>query len=196
MPRPSLKEQRKSEILDAYLTCVSRFGLEGATQDKIASETGIKRAMIHHNLGNKSDMIKALTDHLATQFDAQINEFDSLGFKNQKAIFLIDYLFSEKSLVDSRLVLVFQALIHAAEKYPDVRKPLLDSVEGLVRFVSGVLGHRFTDATKQSIEAISTGLVNLHLICESLAPLDPPDHWRKQSRDAAISMLVTLGKER
>ena len=154
MPRPSLKEQRKSEILDAYLTCVSRFGLEGATQDRIASEIGIKRATIRHNLGNKSDMIKALTDHLAAQFDAQINGFESLGFKNQKAIFLVDYLFSEESLVDSRLVLVFQALIHVAEKYPDVREPLLGSVEDLVKFVSGVLGHRFTAATKQEIESI------------------------------------------
>jgi AcrR family transcriptional regulator len=196
MPRPSLKDQRRSEILDAYLTCVSKFGLEGATQEKIAAETGIKRAMIRHNLGNKGDMIKALTDHLAAQFNAQTNAFESLGFKNQKAILLVDYLFSEESLVDSRLVLVFQALIHAAEKYPDVRQPLLGSVEYLVKFVSGILGHRFTAATKYEIEAISTGLVNLHLICDSLLPLNPPDRWRKQSRDAALSMLVTLGKEK
>ena len=196
MPRPSLKEQRRLEILDAYLTCISKFGLEGATQEKIASETGIKRAMIRHYLGNKSDMVKALTDHLAAQFDAQTTAFESLGFKNQKVIVLIDYLFSEESLVDSRLVLVFQALIHASEKYPDVRKPLLRSVEYLVAFVSGVLGHRFKATTKYQIEAISTGLVNLHLICDSLVPLDPPDRWRKQSRDAALSMLVTLGKEK
>ena len=45
-------------------------------------------------------MIKALTDHLAAQFNAQTNAFESLDFKNQKAILLIDYLFSEESLAD------------------------------------------------------------------------------------------------
>ncbi len=39
MPRPNLKAQRSEEILDAYLACVARFDLDGATQESSARQS-------------------------------------------------------------------------------------------------------------------------------------------------------------
>ena len=76
MPRPSLKDQRSQEILDAYLTCVAHFGLDGATQERIAEEAGVKRPLLRHYLGNKDEMITALADYVVAGFALSVDGLD------------------------------------------------------------------------------------------------------------------------
>ena len=38
MGRPSVTEQRRNEILDAFVRCVGRYGLDGATLERLATE--------------------------------------------------------------------------------------------------------------------------------------------------------------
>ena len=143
MPRPILKEQRTREILDAYLACVARYGLEGATQERIAAKAGLKRTIIRHYVGNKKDMVYALTTYLVAEFNDQTRIFENSGFKERCIEDLINLLFSNEALTDPRLVLVYQALIFAVEKYPEIRKPLLGSIERLDKFIAGVLSSRY-----------------------------------------------------
>ncbi len=62
MPRKSLKEIRSEQILAAYATYITRYGLEGATQERIAEPAGVKRLIFRHYLGNREEMIDALID--------------------------------------------------------------------------------------------------------------------------------------
>ena len=103
MPRPTLKDQRSAEILDAYLTCVARFGLEGATQERIAAEAGVKRPLLRHYLGNRDDMTAALADHVINAF-AEVTEAVSVQFGSQgEPSELIDALFDDGHGHDPRL---------------------------------------------------------------------------------------------
>ena len=43
MGRPSIKAERREQILDAYETCVARFGVGGASLEKIAETAGLAR---------------------------------------------------------------------------------------------------------------------------------------------------------
>lgn len=196
MPRPSLKEQRTREILDAYLACVARYGLEGATQERIAAKAGLKRTIIRHYVGNKKDMVYALTTYLVAEFNDQTRIFENSGFKERCIEDLINLLFSNEALTDPRLVLVYQALIFAVEKYPEIRKPLLGSIERLDKFIAGVLSSRYPYSTKQGIDAATYGLVVLHLNYDTISPLKPPKQWRASSYNAAVALLESLGEER
>jgi len=196
MPRPSLKEQRTREILDAYLACVARYGLEGATQERIAAKAGLKRTIIRHYVGNKKDTVFALTTYLVAEFNDQTRIFENSGFKERCIEDLINLLFSNEALTDPRLVLVYQALIFAVDKYPEVRKPLLDSIERLEKFIAGVLSSRYPCSTKQRIDAATYGLVVLHLNYDTISPLKPPKQWRASSYNAAVALLESLGEER
>ena len=71
MPRPSLKTVRREEILEAFAFCAARFGLEGATQERIADRAGVKRSILRHYLGNRDEMTDALIDYMAVQFDEE-----------------------------------------------------------------------------------------------------------------------------
>ena len=55
MARPSVKEERREQILTAYEQCVARYGVEGATLDKVAEEAGLARPLIRHNIGNREE---------------------------------------------------------------------------------------------------------------------------------------------
>ena len=62
MPRRSLKEERRSQILDAFEICVARYGVEGATLERVAEEAGLARPLIRHNVGNREDLLDALLE--------------------------------------------------------------------------------------------------------------------------------------
>ena len=93
------------------------------------------------------------------------------------------------------MVLVYQALIFAVEKFPEIRKPLLGSIERLEKFIAGVLSVQYPQATKQGIEAAAFGLVVLHLNFDTISPLKPPGKWRVSSYNAAVALLESLGEK-
>jgi AcrR family transcriptional regulator len=58
--RPSNRDERYAQVMQALVRCVARFGLEGASLTQIAAEAGLSRPLIRHHLGNREDMIAAL----------------------------------------------------------------------------------------------------------------------------------------
>jgi len=58
--RRSLAKERTSQILHAYAVCIGRFGLEGATLERVSDESGLSRGHIRHYVGNRADMRRKL----------------------------------------------------------------------------------------------------------------------------------------
>lgn len=135
MPRPSLKQQRSQEILDAFVRCVARFGLEGATQERIAEEAGVRRTLLRHYLGNRDQMIAALVDHVVAKYDALTEGLQSTLAASESGEMLLDILFTPSSHADQQLTLVFQALVTTSSEYPATQKPLLGSITRFIRLL-------------------------------------------------------------
>lgn len=192
MPRPSLKDQRSAEILDAYLTCVVHFGLEGATQERIAAEAGVKRPLLRHYLGNREDMIAALTDHVVAGFSDTTQElaghFSETGTPEQ----LIDALFSEDRGHDPRLMLAYQAMVTAADNYPGMREPLLQSFADFLAVIEAILARAHSDAAPALIRAVAQGIAASVLSIDALAPVSPPKSWRADLKTAAEMLAKAL----
>ena len=75
MGRPSLAEQRKEEILDAFGRCVAKFGLEGSSLEKIAEEAGMRRSILRHYLGNRDEMVIALAKKVIGEYRSSTKAF-------------------------------------------------------------------------------------------------------------------------
>ena len=194
MPRPSLKDVRSAEILEAFASCVARFGLEGATQERIAETAGVKRTILRHYLGNRDDMIDALIDFVVNDFDAQCKAlFDALPKTNRVAA-MLDCLFGALSRTDPDMVMAFQALVAAADRYPKARKALLDWTLQFIEAVGAELAAAFPSAVKDKVEASAHGIVALYFNADSLHPLHPPKSWNRATR-AAADLLVRSLKE-
>ncbi|UWR08730.1 TetR/AcrR family transcriptional regulator [Ruegeria sp. B32] len=192
MPRPTLKNQRSAEILDAYLTCVARFGLEGATQERIAAEAGVKRPLLRHYLGNRDDMTAALADHVINAF-AEVTEAVSVHFGSQgEPSELIDALFDDGHGHDPRLMLAWQALATAAERIPDLGPKLTQSYADFLAVIEGNLARAYPSAPPERIRAVAHGVTACAQNIDALVPISPPAQWRDDLKAAALALLASL----
>ncbi|WP_424941231.1 TetR/AcrR family transcriptional regulator [Aliiroseovarius sp. S253] len=192
MARPSLKDQRTEEILDAYLTCVARFGLEGATQERIAVQAGVKRPLLRHYLGNKDQMVASLVAHVVEGFTlstaAMSEAVDDLSSPEQ----LVELLFMENGGSDPRLMLAWQALTAAVEDYPDARAPLLASLERFIAVIERSLARMSPESDRGTIRAAAQGITSSYVNLDAMTPLQPPAVWRDELKQAALILAASL----
>ena len=95
MPRPSLADVRKPQLLDAYARCLAKFGPEGSTLDRIAAEAGVTRALVRHYLGNREDVDRAFVAHISELY---VDWFLALGAglpPADRLPIILDALFSQ-----------------------------------------------------------------------------------------------------
>ncbi|WP_299888115.1 TetR/AcrR family transcriptional regulator [uncultured Ruegeria sp.] len=192
MPRPSLKDQRSEQILDAYLTCVSRFGLEGATQERIATEAGVKRPILRHYLGNKDQMTGALISHVVERFAQATTAFRDALEPTGTTADLIDLLFDKSAPNDPRVMLAYQSLVTSVVYHPSMRQPLVDSLEQFFEVIEVVLKRASPNAPTAQIRAVSQGISATYVNLDSLAPLNPPEAWRAELKQAATILAASL----
>ncbi|SFL41722.1 TetR/AcrR family transcriptional regulator [Shimia haliotis] len=192
MPRPSLKDQRSEQILDAYLTCVAQFGLEGATQERVAAQAGVKRPLLRHYLGNRDQMISALCAHVVQVFDGMSDEA-ALGLAYAgSGKDIVELLFQEEADHDPRLLLAWQALSVAVGDQPDKRDALLNSLERFLGVLTGTLQRLFPKASSAKARAVAQGVTSILVNLDSLSMLAPPQSWRDELRDGALLLLTSM----
>jgi AcrR family transcriptional regulator len=72
--RRSLAKERTVQILQAYAVCIGRFGLEGATLERVSKESGFSRGHIRHYVGNRDEMRRKLVQWVVDDFQEGIVE--------------------------------------------------------------------------------------------------------------------------
>lgn len=192
MPRPSLRDQRSEEILDAFLTCVARFGLEGATQERIASEAGVKRTLLRHYLGNRDEMISALTAHIVAGFAKHTDMIAQMLAPDGGLEQLIELLFDQHEASDPRLMLAYQAMVASVDNYPEMRAPLLDSLQRFLLVIEAAAQRSHPTCSPDTIRAVAHGISATYVNLDALAPLNPPTDWQAAAKTAAVLLANSL----
>ena len=192
MPRPSLKEERRVEILDAYGRCIARHGVEGTTLEMTADEAGLARALIRHNVGNKDAILDAFVDRFLTGSTASADElFDSLP-NDDRVETMISWLFDPR-YADLQNVRVSNALFTAAVEHPSMSKRLRQWTASFTARIERELRDAY-DAPETSIEAVAAGIVAIYFNFETLAPMGNSKGLRTTSERAARLLVSTLEK--
>ena len=192
MPRPSLKAQRTEEILEAFARCVAKFGLEGSTLERIAEEAGVKRTILRHYVGNRDDLIDALTESVVDFYNRQSVELFALLPSRGGSDLLVDYLFSGDGALSPEMMLAAEQLIAAGDRYPSVRRDMAAWVTTFVGQVSDVIAGDHPDASEDDLLAVAYGIVGIYFNTDSLAPLSLPGAYRTAARQAANRLIRTL----
>lgn len=195
MGRPSVQDQRRQEVLDAFMTCVATYGVEGATLEKIAAEARLKRPLIRHHLGNREAMVLALGNHIAETLNQQSALLRESLRNAPSTRALIEVLFSTDHASDPRTNICYQSLSNSVALYPDLRQPLLSAMETLYEVAVDIVraGHPTADA--KICETVAHGIINLYVTTDAFVPLNPPESWASNSFLAAIRLAETLGAE-
>ncbi len=191
MPRPSLKNERRAAILDAYGRCVARFGVEGATLERTAEEAGLARALIRHNVGNKDELLEAFLDrYLGAASEESDNLFESLPDSDRIAT-LVEWLF-DPDYFDAEDVSVTNALITAAIDRPELAARLRQWTFEFTDALQTELERSYPDANAANLEAVATGIAAIYFNVDTFAPLGETDRLRRTSEAAVNLLLSTL----
>lgn len=70
MPRPSVKDQRAHELVQAAIRCVARKGLQNTTITDVADDAGMSRGIINFYFTSKDALIEKALDSLLEGFAA------------------------------------------------------------------------------------------------------------------------------
>lgn len=191
MPRPSLKETRSEEILDAFMRCVARYGLDGSTLALISEEAGVGRPLLRHYLGNRDQMVVRLLDHVMAKFDRMTRElFDTLP-ETKRLEALIDTLF-ERTNHSSDNAAVYQALVAASERYGDIREPLLHFTVDFENRIAAEILQDNTTADPEAAQVAAAGVAAIYFNTDAVTPLDPGAAWVGRQRRAAEALLRSV----
>lgn len=191
MARPSIKDERREQILEAFETCAARYGLEGATLERIAEEAGLARALIRHNVGNKEDLTDALVERFLTRSKAVNKAMLTALPEAQRALALIDMLF-DPAHVDTQFMLLCEALIAAAADNPELAKKMRQWTVDFVGVVEDAIKGDFPKAKKSQVTAVAAGVTGIYFNVTSLTPLGSMPKLEKSSREAALLLIASL----
>ncbi len=193
MARPDLTEERTEQILDALEYCIARYGLEGSSLEVVANHAGVKRSIIRHYIGNRDDLLVALTKRLIQRSLALIDLVIAALPKRKRCTKLIDYLFMDDSREATDSSIAMDLLIAVSDQYPSCRELLGSFMEAMVVKVAGQLELSYPKASKQECWSVANGVLANVFVSDSLSPLKLPKRYKKSWRDCARKLIEQLG---
>ncbi|MEM9630636.1 MAG: TetR/AcrR family transcriptional regulator [Pseudomonadota bacterium] len=194
MARPDIKDDRREQILDAFETCVARYGLEGATLAKVAEVAGLARPLIRHNVGNREDLLAALIERFLSQSRASMASLLSYLPSEKRLAALIDLLFDPR-YANPRLVQVFNALSAGAPDDSELARRLREWLEDFVGQIENEIAREHPEASNDQIKALAAGITGIYFNVEALYPIGVSTQFIEASKNAALLLVMALGKE-
>ncbi|USG61102.1 TetR/AcrR family transcriptional regulator [Sneathiella marina] len=191
MARPTVKDERQKQILDAFATCVARYGVEGATLEKTAKQAGLARALIRHNVGNRIDLLDALLEQFLENSRHVTEDMVSALPEHNRTRTLCDWLFDPSSS-DAQLVLVANALIAAASTNKTLARKMREWMHTFVAAINQVITEEYPEANVEKVSAVALGVTGIYFNVEALYPLGNVTVLAKDSKRAALLLLDTL----
>jgi len=190
MPRPSLADKRRPELLDAYARLLSRHGPDGATLDRIAEEAGVTRALVRHYLGNREQVDRALAEHLRDRYVAWFLGLGAGRPPEERLPVILQALF-EKETADSPARVV-DALLGGTGEDPILRARLREMYLELEHLLDAELAAARPRALPTERRWVAYAVMCLAGMNRSLIELGFPSERSRGARACAEELIATL----
>ena len=192
MPRPSLKDQRTEEILDAFERCIHRVGLAGCSLEVIAEEAGMKRSILRHYIGNRDEILEALAARTIARYRSETAELlDHLPAKG-RARALVTLLFHDVGNTNVQTLAVSEALTAASGQNAKIRILYSDWLDHFVSTLADILQESFPARDRNACWAVGYGIASLYFSHEAMTPLSLPKKFEKAALGNALALVASL----
>lgn len=192
MPRPSMKEQRTEEILDAFERCIVKVGLHGSSLEVIAEEANMKRSILRHYIGNRDEIIEALAERVIGRFGQETDELMRyLPEKNQPKA-LVELLFYGAKEASVESLAVTEALQSVSAQNEKVRDLFANWLDQFVGTLSTVLERAYPQQKAKHCWAAAYGVASIYFSHEAMTPLNLPKKFERGAKDSALALVLSL----
>ncbi len=192
MPRPSNKEKRREQVLAAYLSAASRYGVSGATLDVIAKEASMTRPLVRHHLGNKDDMFDLLVTHVVAELEKQTQSIADALPSSRRLEVLIDYLFGQPEDPGPQLIFVFADLTMKSVSNSVLATRLAATITQFETLLRKEIYAEFSNVPDVTANAVAHGIMAIYFNSISLEPLMQAT---ENARNAVNILIGSLRKE-
>jgi AcrR family transcriptional regulator len=191
MSRKNLADVRREEILHGFARCIIKYGLD-VSLEQIAAETGVKRSIIRHYIGNREDLIEALIERITQVYLEQMTtRFEQISETHSETA-LLDYLFDvEASYADWDRVII-DVLVTAKERYPSAKQSLQNMFRESVRLLTNTLAIFYPAATSEQHSHIAYTLFCLVTTHETMQWVGFDSIHEKAVQGSALVLLDKL----
>lgn len=194
MGRRSLVDERRAQIIAEAAKTIGRYGLEGATQERIAEDCGLSRSHIRHYVGNRDDLIDAVWDYVMTPYVQSAENFRNGTGPATSLADMVDYLFGpEMEANDDDAVI--NALSIAAMKDESLRDRLYATQVRIEEAMVQTLRNAAPGATLERATDVAYTLLSVAIGSSSLSALPFPASRRLAARRYAHSLIDTFVQE-
>ncbi len=195
MARPSLKQERQKIILQAFTECIAFKGLNATTLDDIALKSQMRRSLLRHNVGNRTELINQVAEHVSTEFETIWRQQRAQYTNDTGDEWLLRTLFnSNPDEKYQALIPAFFSLLASAHRYPEVTQRLKQCFNVYVDDITEELVRRHPKASKNDCQQVSLGIVGIFFNWDSFMSLDLGEKIAELNLQLVHRLLSTLNK--
>jgi AcrR family transcriptional regulator len=190
MGRPSLAAVRRPQILEAYESCIVRYGLEGATLDRVAREAGVTRGLVRHYLGNRDDVLLALGAHVQERYSSWLQEIVASNPSSDRMAALLDALLTDE--IPPELYQVVSELFWVATGDQKIARLLHDVYAEFEHTIDAALAAELPEADPRARRQVAFGILCLAFSAPDFQTMGFPADRRRAGREAARRLVDSL----
>lgn len=192
--RPSMRLERRRQIVSTFIDLVAERGLERVTLADVAEAAGVQRPQLRHFIGNREDLILAAVDELSLRYEASAAE---MGLGEEPTIDqLIDLLFSDELSRDQPTeTAAFGALLAEAVLRPAGRGAVIKGYDMLLGQLASALRREYPGAPIARIRDVAYVVLCLVEPNTTLQQLGYPRVRQLAAANAARRQVARLAAE-
>lgn len=194
MPRHSLIDQRRPEILEAFARCIGRLGIAGTSLEAVATEAGMRRSILRHFVGNRDDLLIETARYVAKEVERNLPELvDRL--RSDSASKMVANLF-ELGDESGDWIRIFDVFVAEGGRDPRVAAIIEPAFDNSIRAWADCLGHMYPGASADRSRAVASGLMALRTQAVCRRHLGRIEGSTVAERVGAELLLGSLGRRK
>jgi len=197
MARPSMAKQRQEEILDALEICILEKGIQATSLEYLAETAKMKRTILRHYIGNRDEIICALSTRWSKLYQQQWQETLVWLPEHDRVNALIDMLFSARNEQYVKNTIIGEALFSEAKRLDRLKVDIQKNMDDFIQVFINQLTLENPRAEHDKIKLVAHGIHANYLMAESLLLLEMPNEikiLKQTSLLLASSFEVQLTK--
>ncbi|MBT3437069.1 MAG: TetR/AcrR family transcriptional regulator [Oceanospirillaceae bacterium] len=193
MSRPSVKAEKKTAIMSAFVRCIAKRGLDATSLDDIAQESGISRSLVRHFAGNREDLVNQVADYVAYEFETIWRQQEQAHRSDSSDDWLATVLFTTDPEGDYKAMLpAFYALLSAAHRYPRVSERMTQCFEIYVADLTEELQQRHPKAGLDACQQVALGVISIYFAWDGFRGLALAQAMQRNNQKLVTRLLATL----
>jgi AcrR family transcriptional regulator len=191
--RKSLAEQRRAEILEAYMRCIPVHGLD-APLEQIADTAGMQRSLIRHYVGNRDALVDEVVARIIERYLARLRALDAAipASAAEALAATLDYLFPDAPATDPDEAVLLHVLLASQERYPAAKARLHGLFEALIDLLLADVQRACPRANPDEARGAAYSLLCLAMSSQSLHGLGLDAGYLLHARRAAARIVASL----